>query len=297
MQLIRRFPVLLPLAPLALPIALVAQVVNPADKQQPPPSGQGQPLVVEGRRVSDLREEDRVGSYGQPEWTTHRRFTETRLYVIPEGSVEFEYWLIPEIPPGGGTTQTETQYEFEFGLPWRCQLDLYTVAHQDGNQGPMQFDQQKVEIRHALADWDEIWGNPTLYFEWAANSNVPDHVETKLLFGGEIESSWHWGANLVYEHETGAAQENSYEVTGGVSKTLVDQRWSVGAEFKLAFVNSKTDPSAPSLHRSNTSDELLIGPTVQFRPLPRVHIDVAPLVGVTTDAPDFKLTVVFGYEF
>lgn len=276
---------------LLLSMPLAAQIVNPADKQRSPdPAPQDPPVVVEGRRVSYLREEDRIGSYGQPEWTSHRRFAETRIYVRPEGTAEFEYWLIPEIPKYGGPTETKAQYEFEFGLPYRCQLDLYLVSHQESNEGPMVFDEQKFEIRHALADWDEIWGNPTIYLEWAAINEAPDHVEAKLLFGGELQPSWHWGANLVFEHETGGAQENAYEFTGGLSKTLVDQRWSLGAEVKAAWIDEKDD-------RGDYANEVLVGPSLQFRPLPNVHIDAAPLFGCTDDSPEAKITLLFGWEF
>ncbi|MCA8964659.1 MAG: hypothetical protein H6838_07685 [Planctomycetes bacterium] len=281
----------LPLSLLTLSLPLAAQIVNPADKQRAPESNpQNPPVVVEGTRVSNLREEDRIGSYQQPEWTSHRRFAETRVYVRPEGTAEFEYWLIPETSKDGGSTETKTQYEFEFGLPNRFQIDLYLVAHQDGNEGAMAIDEQKFEIRHALADWDEIWGNPTIYLEWAAINNAPDHVEGKLLFGGEAGESWHWGANLVFEHETGGLQENGYEITGGLSKTLVDQRFSVGAEVKAAWIDDKTD-------RGDFATEVLIGPSFQFRPVPNAHIDVAPLFGVTDDSPEAKLTLLFGWEF
>lgn len=279
------------LALLTLSSLATAQVVNPADKQKPPQNqGEGQPVVVESTRVSDLREEDRVGSYQQPEWTSHRRFAETRIYVRPEGTVEFEYWLVPEIPNGGGPAETKVQYEFEFGLPERFQLDLYIVSHQDGNEGPMQFDEQKFEVRWAFADWDVIWGNPTAYVEWSARDNEPDHVEAKLLLGGEIESSWHWGTNLVYEQETGGLRESGYEITGGVSKTLVDQRFSVGGEVKWAAVTDDSD-------RHAFSNEVLIGPSFQYRPTPNSHFDLAPLFGTTNDSPDAKITFLFGWEF
>jgi hypothetical protein len=275
---------------LLLSASLCAQVVNPADKQRPPQEPQNPPVIVEGRQVSNLREEDRIGSYGQPEWTSRRRFAETRVYVRPEGTAEFEYWLIPETPPGGGSTETTTQYEFEFGLPNRFQLDLYMVSHQDGNEGALSFDEQKLEVRWAFADWDVIWGNPTAYVEWAATNDGPDHVEVKLLLGGEAISSWHWGANLVFEHETGGLQENSYEITAGLSKTLVDRRFSVGAEVKAAWIDDKTD-------RGNYTEEVLLGPSFQFRPLPNAHIDLAPLFGCTSDSPDSKVTILFGWEF
>lgn len=282
----------LPLCLLVLLTATVAaQVVNPADKQRPPAPQlrqEGTPVVVQGRPVSNLREEDRVGTYGQPEWSTRRLFAETRVYVRPEGQAEFEFWVQPEFKDG--KTETRNQYEFEFGLPYRFQLDLYLVAHQDGNQGPMVFDEQKVEVRWAFANWDEIWGNPTAYIEWAAKDNAPDGLEAKLLFGGEISEGWHWGTNLVFETETGGQRERNYEITGGLSRTIVDQKFSFGAEVKAGFADVKTD-------RGDFADAILLGPTLQFRPLPNAHVDVAALVGLTDDSPDAKLTFLFGWQF
>src|SRR4030095_3542341 len=47
---------------LLLSASLCAQVVTPADKQKKPDEPQNPPVIVEGRQVSDLREEDRIGS-------------------------------------------------------------------------------------------------------------------------------------------------------------------------------------------------------------------------------------------
>ncbi|MFO1053011.1 MAG: transporter [Planctomycetota bacterium] len=277
---------------LAFPVLAQDNVVNPADKQRrptTPPGEQGTPVVVEGRQVSNLREEDRIGSYQQPEWTSHRRFMETRVYVRPEGQADFEYWLIPEIDDKGHT-ETKQQYEFEFGLPNRFQFDLYLVSHQQGNTGPMEFDETKFEVRYALADWDEIWGNPTLYLEWAAKNDAPDGIEGKLLLGGEISEGWHWGANLVYEAETGGARERNVELTAGVSYTAIDSKLSIGAETKYALTDDKTD-------RGDYANEFLLGPSVQYRPMPNTHLDLAALAGLNNDSPDAKFIFVFGWEF
>lgn len=295
----------------ALPTLLVAsqmlsaQVVNPADKARQGQQGQ-QPqepvtephqftferpaVVVEGQEPSGLREEDRIGAYRQPRWTSHRRFGETRVYVRPEGEVEFEYWLLPEFSAEGGPAEITSQYELEFGLPNRFQLDLYVVSHQTGNDGPSVFDEKKFEVRYALADWGVIWGNPTIYLEWAAKDMSPDAVEAKLLLGDELAPRWHWGSNLVYEVETGGDREHNYEWTGGISYTVEDEKLSIGAEFKAAMADTRQD-------RGNFEEQLLVGPSLQYRPSPRSHIDLAPLFGVTDDSPDAKIYLIFGYEF
>ena len=196
------------IALLALPAA--AQIANPADKQKPPqdPPQLPEETVVTGQQVSDLREEDRIGPYGQPEWTAHRRFPFTRVYVRPPGTFSFEYWVRPTVPKHGGSTDVRTQYEFEFGLPGRWQMDLYLNQNKEGSTGEMK-NENAFELRYALADWGKLWGNPTLYGEYKSKDADVDVVEFKLLVGDELSSSWHWGTNLVYEKEISGAGESS----------------------------------------------------------------------------------------
>lgn len=283
---------------LAAPVA--GQIVNPADAQKPPSEPEQKPdshhtwemppVDVFGK--APIAEEDRIGDYGQPRWTAHRRFGETRVYVIPKGMVEFEYWLKPEVAKDG-PTQVTSMYEVEFGLPGRLQLDLYAVGHKTGPEGTFAIDEQKVEVRYAFADWNKIPGNPTVYLEWTQKSGGPDAVEAKLLLGGQLASRWHWGSNFVFEHEISGAQENSHEWTTGLSYTARDTKVGVGVETQLALVNSRDELGI----RGPLTTAFLAGPSLQFRPLPQMHLDFAPLLGLNHDAPRLKLFVVLGYEF
>lgn len=277
-----------------------AQVVNPATANQSPDAQEPQkpglktyempPVTVYGK--APLDEEDRIGDYAQPRWTAHRRFSETRVYVIPKGMVEFEYWLKPKVKKDGEPTEFETLYEAEFGLPKRFQLDLYAVGHKEGRDGTFALDSQKVEVRWALADWGRIWGNPTLYAEWEEASGGPDVAELKLLLGGHLVSSWHWGSNLVWEHQTGAAHETAREWTLGLSKTVRDSKIGVGVETQLALVNEDLTAST----RTGIEKEFLVGPSLQFKPLPQMHIDFAPLFGTSNASPRMKAFIVLGWE-
>jgi hypothetical protein len=248
------------------------------------------PLTIYGK--APLVEEDRIGDYAQPRWTSHRVFSETRVYVIPKGEVDFEYWLKPVVNKGAPTDFTH-QFEIEFGLPYRFQLDLYAVANQTGPKGAYQFNEQKVELRWALADWGKIWGNPALYLEWNPRDGKPPHVEGKLLLGGQIHSGWHWGTNFVFEHEAGGLQENSKEWTSGISHTIRDTKFALGMESKLAFVSEKNLRSV----REPSDKDFGIGPSIQVRPLPPMHIDFAALIGTTNTAPRAEMFVVLGWEF
>jgi hypothetical protein len=278
------------------------QVVNPADKQKPPPEEEGSseqgarlrsfelpPILIEADRLGELREEDRIGSYGQPRWTATRRFPTTRVYVVPEGKVEFEYWTRIKTPRDGPST-VETQYELEFGLPNRFMLDLYWVAEKTGSEGETDIAEQKIELRYALADWGKLWGNPTLYAEYVSVNGGADVIESKLLLGDEITTAWHWGSNLVWEREIGDSLANNFELTGGVSRTISDEKFSLGAEFKLEFENEHSD-------RDSFTDTFEIGPSLQYRPMPGFHLDFAPLVGIGPNSRKSDIYFVFGYEF
>ncbi len=258
-------------------------------------------LTVQGHRERTLREEDRIGGYGQPRWTARRRFAETRVYVIPEGQFEFEYWLVVETPKkpdalGKRSPKIQQVYEAEIGLPYRFQLDLYQIYEKTGNShGTTTGPEQKFELRWALADWGVIPFNPTLYAEWAQEPASPDHVECKLLLGDELKPRVHWATNFVFEHETGALQENSWEMTNALSYTLRDERFSVGLEDKFAWINT-IDP-LDNGRRTGFAREILLGPSIQYRPLPQMHINLSVLAGLTDDSPQSKTVMVAGWEF
>jgi hypothetical protein len=279
----------------------IAQVVNPATQQpaesKPEPKGverihtwEAPPVDVYGK--APLREDDLIGDYSQPRWTADRLFSETRVYVIPKGKVEFEYWLIPETPRDG-RTDTASQYEVEFGLPGRIQIDLYAVGHKTGIDGGFGMTEGKAELRWAFADWGKIPGNPTIYLEWKNENAAPDHFEGKLLLGGAIASGWRWGSNFVWEHELGGPQENSNEWTTGVSHTVRDSKFDLGLETQLALVNSLNASGT----RGDFAKQFWVGPSLQLRLLPQMHLDIAPLFGVTHSASRTKIFVVLGWEF
>lgn len=237
-----------------------------------------------------LREEQLIGKYRQPRWTARRRFGETRVYVIPQGDVEFEYWLIPKLQRDGEPREVQQQFEMEIGLPRRFQLDLYLVTNKTGSSGELAVEETKLEVRYALADWGKLWGNPTVYAEWVQVSDGADHAEFKLLLGGELRPRLHWGTNFVYEHEMGGEQTNVYELTLGLSRTMRDENFAVGAEAKLAWEDVDGD-------RGNFAKERLIGPSIQFRPLPQMHVDLAALAGIGSDSPRAKGIFILGWEF
>ena len=246
------------------------------------------PVVVAGQAPASLREEDHVGSYGQPRWTASRRFPSTRVYVIPEGKVEVEAWARDTISRDDGSEWRLLQ-EVEIGLPHRFQLDLYLRQDYDTTSEDTLWGGQ-FEVRWALADWGRIWGNPTLYFEYLALEDRPDKIEPKLLLGGQIAPGWHWGANLVLEFELSGQREHEYQLTGAVSRTIVDEKFSLGLES----IVTATDVQGS---RADFDTAWFLGPSIQWRPLPNWTINLAPLFGITGESPAAQIYFNTGWEF
>lgn len=257
------------------------------------------PLVVDAPPL--LREEERIGDYAQPRWSARRRFPNTRIYVRPAGMADFEWWFQPKINlEHPDEVRLRSQYEIELGLGYRLQLDLYLMTEQNGWDGPLALQEEKIELRWAWADWGELWGNPTLYVEYAHDNSGPPRLEGKLLLGGEMASGVHGGLNVVYERQLGGAGEQEYALTGGVSATLVDSDFSFGGEAQVEALDVEGS-------RFDFNEvEVLAGPSLQWFPVPEAHIDLVAYFGPGFQKspsgdydvePIFEPTLIVGYEF
>lgn len=283
-----------------------------AEEQVAPPVGPGRQDKTEPAKKYTEREQQveviagapheeyPVGPYHQPEWTQHRRFPSTRVYVQqPPGGVEFEQWFEIRNPKKHGKdNEVRIREELEFGLGHRLQLDLYLIETWKGNDNQVnntiEWRAISAEIRYALADWGEIFGNPTLYFEYLVFNDDENTIEPKLLLGGEIASGWHWGLNLVYERELGLHRDRTeeYKLSAGISYTLVDTYLSAGIAMETAY-EAEFSKGSPT----GRSRELHVGPSIQFRPIPKAHFDLEPLFGLTGQSKRMKMFIVFGWDF
>jgi hypothetical protein len=269
---------------------------QPAPEMQPPAESTDERLrswelpaiVVQGEPVSGLREEDRIGPYAQPRWTATRRFPTTRVYVIPEGKVEVEGWARATVSRDDGTDWRFLQ-EIEIGLPYRFQLDLYLREDWSTDDKDLLWGGQ-FEVRWALADWGKIWGNPTLYFEYVALEERPDKIEPKLLLGGDVAEGWHWGLNFVAEIELDGDLEHEFALTAAISRTIIDEKLSLGVECITRITDDKS-------HRGDFDESFVIGPSLQWRPLPNFTLNFAPLIGIGGHSPLAQIFFNAGWEF
>ncbi len=230
-----------------------------------------------------------VGVYGQPEWVKSRRFANVRVHIQRDPwEIAVEQWWRGRLVEGDWSHRF--QEEIEIGLPGRFQLDFYYDWTNDKELGS-EFLDYAAEIRWAFADWGKIWGNPTLYFEykWTDGDRGPDVVEPKILFGGEIGKNVQWGVNFVFEGETAGEKTEEFQVTAGIAQAL-SPHFSAGLEAK--YVHETVEHQ-----RSSAEHKFLMGPSVQWCPTEKSHVDLVLLAGFTEESPDLEAWFVGGIEF
>jgi hypothetical protein len=242
-------------------------------------------------RVTGAAADDRVsqqtlvGPNQQPEWTTTRTFGTSRVYVRPPGTIANSNFWTPEFKDG--EDEHAFRHEIEIGLPYRFQIDLY--QNWRIRDGEASYKGSSVELRYALARWDKIPLNPTLYSEWNFNHNEPDVWELKLLLGDTFVHRWNWAANFTFEQETGGGRETEIALSGALTYAVIDPTLNVGVE---TLWERKTEKGS----RNDPDYEFLIGPSVNIHPTRWSFVTVAPLVGATPHSPDVEVFVVAGFK-
>jgi hypothetical protein len=274
-------------------------------------------------RAGKLQDELPVGEYRRPMWTLHRPSPTTRIYLqVDSGEVEFEQWLDIRLDKKRSDPDDRVRMstEFEFGLGYRLQLDLYanTIFTRAGGASTLAIRSWAAELRYALADWGVIWGNPTLYFEyinWNAGQGdahadaASASWEVKLLLGDELGHGWRWGANFVYEATFNDAVRE-HAITYSLLKTIVDTLLSGGITAKFVYTAEVDTPGQPK----SRDRELYVGPNIQVRLAPyktemesegkkvtvtrtKAHLDLEPLFGLTGESKRAQVLIVFGWDF
>ena len=255
--------------------------------------------------VTAYRENQPVGEYKQPEWTTHRRFPTTRVYIqVQPGEAEFEQWVEvrEEKTSAGGGKKARISQELEFGLGAHTQFDIYmnNIRYWDGQSSSFNSRGWAVELRYAFADWNALPGNPTLYFEYstfdATNGDEDqgyDKIEPKLLLGGEMGNRWHWGVNIVTERGLAPAdyRDEEYVVNAAASYLAADELFSIGPAFQYKYEIGRASGSP------DWRTHWLLGPSIQYRPVKRAFLDVEPLFGITDQSRMLDMTMIFGWTF
>jgi hypothetical protein len=262
--------------------------------------------------------EEVPSSYGATPGFSRSRFSNlTQSYVLPPGAVFAGLIYQGDSLKFNRPDHMLTQ-EVEIGLPNRFGIAFENSI--ENHRGTTQERTFSIEGRYALADWNKIPLNPTIFVEYKfgvgdilhdegppervpkgegrafleEHMKLPDAVEVRLLLAQDFSNEVEWAANFFYEQETSGdrGREVGFSQSIMFPILLSNERLKVGAEMQYV---SFTD--AGLREEGTSSPRVVIGPTVAWKPSRNTRLDVSPLFGVTDDAPHASVFVVFSMLF
>jgi hypothetical protein len=268
-------------------------------------------IVVVGEEVPS--------AYGAPPDFSRTRFSNlTNAYVLPPGGVYAGLIYQGDALHFNRPDHQFTQ-EVELGLPYRLGVAVENTI--ENFRGRTQERTFSVEARYALADWNKIPLNPTIFVEYKfgighilhdegppeamppgeaeeflnENKPLPDAYEVRLLLAQDFGEHVEWAVNGFYEQEIGGdrGREIGFAQSFMFPIFLPRERLKIGAEMQFT---SFTDAGIRD-EGENASYRLVIGPTIAWKPSKNTRLDVSPLFGVTRDSPAASVFVVFSMLF
>jgi hypothetical protein len=267
-----------------------------------------QPIVVTGEEVPS--------AYGAPPGFSRSRFSNTtQAYVLPPWAFFFG-----ELFEGQGFRHGPPDYlftqEIEMGLPYR--FGVAAEAQFERFNGGGGARSVSLEARWALADWNKIPLNPTLFAEYkfgvgtirheevppppgeggeeeeeeGGPPKVPDAYEFRLLLAQDFGEHVEWAMNWFFEKEnTGdRGREWGFSQSAMTPILLPNERLKVGVEMQYKNLTVKDT-------RGDPENIFVIGPSVAWKPTASTRIDISPLFGCTDDSPVADVFVAFSWLF
>jgi hypothetical protein len=227
-----------------------------------------------------------------PEWTQDRNFTGTRFWALDPGRIELESWWRGYYPRHAGPDHL-FQEEIEIGLYPHIQLDVYGNFQKLHEDPHVTVEGAQIEARITASEhYGEIFGNPALYIEWHPRHDAADHVEIRLLFGGEILPGTYVAVNPIFETEAGGEHEIDYGFSAGITHEVIEETLRIGAEVNWQWSITHDDKSPNS--------QPYLGPSLIWLPFSnqRLKIMFTGFIGLDhSDAVAFNPQVIVGTQF
>jgi hypothetical protein len=296
-----------PLTKRLIPVALGLLGYLAASQSSNAQTSTSAPVVVTGEEVPS--------AYGAPPEFSRSRFSNlTNAYVLPPGAVYFGLIYQGDAlrfnrPDNWLTQEVEIGLPHRFGIAFENQTEFYRSNTQDRSFS--------IEGRYALADWNKIFLNPTVFIEYKQgigtifhdegppaplekgeakeflmeHEPLPDAFEARLLLAetfGKVE----WALNGFFEQEVGGdrGREVGFAQSAMIPVTA-DERLKVGVEMQFTVFNDSGIRNGPD----PDSYRFIIGPTIAWKPSANTRLDLSPLFGVTDDSPKASVFLVFSY--
>ncbi|PYJ28564.1 MAG: hypothetical protein DME90_07390 [Verrucomicrobia bacterium] len=257
--------------------------------------------------------EEVPSAYGAPPGLSRSRFSNVvNAYVLPPWSFFFG-----ELFEGTGFRHGPPDYRFtqevEMGLPYRFNVAAETGLERFNGGGGAQT--VSLEARWALADWNKIPLNPTIFAEYkfgvgtirheevppppgggeeeeSGPPKVPDAYEVRLLLAQEFFERVEWAMNWFFEKENTGDRGREWGFSQAVMTPILlpEERLKVGIEMEYRNITTKDT-------RGDPVNSFVIGPTVAWKPTAQTRVDISPLFGCTQDAPIADVFVAFSWLF
>ena len=260
--------------------------------------------------------EEVPSAYGAPPGFSRARFSNAvNAYVLPPWS-----FFLGELYEGQGFRHGPPDHlftqEIEMGLPYRFNVAAEAQFERFNGGGGAQT--VSLEARWALADWNKIPLNPTIFAEYkfgvgtirheevppppsggeeeeeeeGGPPKVPDAYEVRLLLAQDFFERVEWAMNWFFEKEnTGdRGREWGFSQAAMIPVLLPNERLKVGIEMLYKNVTTKDT-------RGDALNSFVIGPTLAWKPTAQTRLDVSPLFGVTDDSPIADVFVAFSWLF
>src|ERR1044072_860111 len=261
--------------------------------------------------------EEVPSAYGAPPGVSRSRFSNVvNAYVLPPWSFFFGELYEGQAFRHGPPDHLFTQ-EIEMGLPYRFNIAAEAGFERfDGGGGAQTV---SLEARWALADWNKIPLNPTIFAEYkfgvgtirheevpppagaggeeeeeeeGGPPKVPDAYEIRLLLAQEFFGRVEWAMNWFFEKEnTGdRGREWGFSQAAMTPILLPNERLKVGIETQ--YTTTTTEDT-----RGDAVNSFTIGPTIAWNPTAQTRLDISPLFGCTHDAPAADVFLAFSWLF
>ncbi len=293
--------------PLVACVSLIFPAVHHSVRAQEVTLTEEQSIVITGEEVPS--------AYGAPPGLSRSRFSNTtQAYVLPPWSFFFGELFEGQAFRHGPPDYLFTQ-EIEMGLPYRFNIAAEAGFERFNGGGGAQT--VSLEARWALADWNKIPLNPTLFAEYkfgvgtirheevppppgggeeeeeeGGPPKVPDAYEVRLLLAQEFFGRIEWAMNWFFEKEnTGdRGREWGFSQAALTPVLLPNERLKVGIEMLYKNVTTKDT-------RGDALNSFVIGPSVAWKPTAQTRLDISPLFGCTHDSPVADVFVAFSWLF
>ena len=117
----------------------------------------------------------------------------------------------------------------------------------------------------------------------------PNALAFRLLLGQNLGDHFGYGLNIGLEQDVSPDSGREFELDQAISYGAMKGKLEVGSEMRYIHDTARA--------RSDEADELLIGPTVGWKPTRQLRVSFAPLFGCTDESARLAGFFLVSYEF